>query len=88
MGLPGEVAGGFIDGPSQLLPALAAGLDAKQDPGLSQQVSTFTQSEFSRTLQSWGNHHLMPGGASDAEPAAELPNLTWFPVVDIGFMAS
>jgi hypothetical protein len=88
MGLRGEVAGGFIDGPSRLLPALAAGRDAKQDPGLSQQVTMVTQSEFGRTLQPWGNHPLMPGGASDAELAAVFPNLAWLPIVDIGFMAS
>jgi uncharacterized protein (DUF1501 family) len=60
----------------KLLGELGAGLKAFQEAidklGLSNNVTTFTQSEFGRTLQpasgggtdhAWGNHHLIIGGA-------------------------
>ena len=56
----------------QLSPALAAFYDATQEMGMAQNVTTFTESDFSRTFQpttddgsdhAWGSHHLVLGGA-------------------------
>lgn len=55
----------------QLSEAMAAFHDATVELGVSQQVTSFTQSEFGRSLQpsgsgtdhGWGNHHLLMGGA-------------------------
>jgi uncharacterized protein (DUF1501 family) len=56
----------------QLGDALAAFQNALDALGLAQQVTTFTQSDFGRTLlpnnssgtdHGWGNHHLVLGGA-------------------------
>jgi uncharacterized protein (DUF1501 family) len=56
----------------QLSPALAAFYDATQEMGVAQSVTTFTESDFSRTFQpttedgsdhAWGSHHLVLGGA-------------------------
>lgn len=56
----------------QLSPALAAFYDATQELGLAENVTTFTESDFSRTFQpttddgsdhAWGSHHLVLGGA-------------------------
>ena len=56
----------------QLSPALAAFYDATQELGVAQNVTTFTESDFSRTFQqsttdgsdhAWGGHHLVMGGA-------------------------
>src|SRR5581483_8302599 len=56
----------------QLSPALAAFYDATQELGMADNVTTFTESDFSRTLQptsgdgsdhAWGSHHLVLGGA-------------------------
>jgi len=56
----------------QLSPALAAFYDATQELNMAQNVTTFTESDFSRTLQptsgggsdhAWGSHHLVLGGA-------------------------
>ena len=56
----------------QLSPALAAFYDATQELGETQNVTTFTESDFSRTFQpttsdgsdhAWGSHHLVLGGA-------------------------
>ena len=56
----------------QLSQALAAFYDATQELGLAQNVTTFTESDFSRTFQptttdgsdhAWGSHHLVLGGA-------------------------
>jgi uncharacterized protein (DUF1501 family) len=51
--------------------AMAAFYAATQELGVAQQVTTFTESEFGRSLQpsgsgsdhGWGSHHLMLGGA-------------------------
>jgi uncharacterized protein (DUF1501 family) len=51
--------------------AMAAFYSATQDLAIANQVTTFTESEFGRTLQpsgsgcdhGWGNHHLVLGGA-------------------------
>jgi len=56
----------------QLSPALAAFYNATQELGMAQNVTTFTESDFSRTFQpttgdgsdhAWGSHHLVLGGA-------------------------
>jgi uncharacterized protein (DUF1501 family) len=56
----------------QLSPALAAFYDATQELGMAQNVTTFTESDFSRTFQpttsdgsdhAWGSHHVVVGGA-------------------------
>jgi uncharacterized protein (DUF1501 family) len=56
----------------QLSPALSAFYDATQELGVAQNVTTFTESDFSRTFQpttddgsdhAWGSHHLVMGGA-------------------------
>lgn len=52
--------------------AMSAFFQATQELGVNQQVTTFTESEFSRTLlqnstsgsdHAWGNHHFVMGGA-------------------------
>jgi hypothetical protein len=57
---------------ADLSPALAAFYAATVQLGVAQQVTSFTLSDFSRTLQpasgdgsdhAWGNHHLVLGGA-------------------------
>lgn len=56
----------------QLSQALAAFYDATQELGMAQNVTTFTESDFSRTFQpttddgsdhAWGSHHVVLGGA-------------------------
>jgi uncharacterized protein (DUF1501 family) len=56
----------------QLSPALAAFYEATQELNMAQNVTTFTESDFSRTFQptttdgsdhAWGSHHLVLGGA-------------------------
>jgi uncharacterized protein (DUF1501 family) len=56
----------------QLSPALRAFYDATVQLGVSEQVTTFTLSDFGRTFQpasgagtdhAWGNHHFILGGA-------------------------
>jgi len=56
----------------ELSPALASFYDALQELNMAQNVTTFTESDFSRTLQptsgggsdhAWGSHHLVLGGA-------------------------
>jgi uncharacterized protein (DUF1501 family) len=56
----------------QLSPALGAFYDATQELGMAQNVTTFTESDFSRTFQptsgggsdhAWGSHHFVLGGA-------------------------
>jgi uncharacterized protein (DUF1501 family) len=57
---------------SQLSPALSAFYGATEEIGMASQVTTFTCSDFSRTLQpnsaggsdhAWGGHHIIMGGA-------------------------
>jgi uncharacterized protein (DUF1501 family) len=57
---------------SQLSPAMAAFYQATQELGVANNVTTFTLSEFSRTLQpgsnagtdhAWGGHQVILGGA-------------------------
>lgn len=56
----------------QLSPALAAFYEATQELGMAQNVTIFTESDFSRTFQptsgggsdhAWGSHHFVLGGA-------------------------
>ena len=56
----------------QLSQALAAFYNATQELGVAQNVTTFTESDFTRTFQqsttdgsdhAWGGHHLVMGGA-------------------------
>ena len=56
----------------QLSPALAAFYQATLELGVAQNVTTFTESDFSRTFQpttddgsdhAWGSHHMVLGGA-------------------------
>jgi uncharacterized protein (DUF1501 family) len=56
----------------QLSQALAAFYDATQELGMAENVTAFTESDFSRTFQptttdgsdhAWGSHHLLLGGA-------------------------
>ncbi|HVO97731.1 MAG TPA: DUF1501 domain-containing protein [Bryobacteraceae bacterium] len=56
----------------QLSPALSAFYQATQEMGVAQNVTTFTESDFSRTFQpttddgsdhAWGGHHMALGGA-------------------------
>ncbi len=66
---------------SQLSQALAAFDAAAQELGLSQNVTTFTQSEFGRTMQSngsgsdhaWGSHQLVLGGAVRGGIYGQMP---------------
>jgi len=57
---------------NQFSQALNAFYDATQEMGVANQVTTFTESDFSRTLSptsnngsdhAWGSHHLVLGGA-------------------------
>jgi uncharacterized protein (DUF1501 family) len=57
---------------AQVSPALLAFYNATQELGMAQNVTTFTESDFSRTFQptttdgsdhAWGSHHLVLGGA-------------------------
>ncbi len=57
---------------AELSPALAAFYAATQELNVTQNVTTFTESDFSRTFQptssdgsdhAWGSHHLVLGGA-------------------------
>lgn len=66
---------------SQLSQALAAFYNATQETGLAQQVTSFTESEFGRTLQSngsgsdhaWGSHQLVLGGAVQGGIYGQMP---------------
>jgi uncharacterized protein (DUF1501 family) len=57
---------------SQVSPAMKAFFDATNELGVANKVTTFTLSDFSRTLQpasnagsdhAWGSHHMIMGGA-------------------------
>ena len=56
----------------QLSPAIAAFYNAMQELNMANNVTTFTESDFSRTFQpttgdgsdhAWGSHHMVVGGA-------------------------
>lgn len=68
----------------QLGPALKAFYDATQQLGVAQQVTTFTASDFGRTLQpasgggtdhAWGSHQVVIGGAVRRGVYGQLPQL-------------
>lgn len=68
----------------QLGPALKSFYDATQQLGVAQQVTTFTASDFARTLQpasgggtdhAWGNHQLVLGGAVRGGLYGRMPQL-------------
>jgi uncharacterized protein (DUF1501 family) len=81
----------------QLSQAIKAFYDATLELGLEQQITTFTLSDFGRTLQpagsggtvgsdhAWGNHHLVVGGAVRGGDfyGAPGPNGTVFPVLQL-----
>jgi uncharacterized protein (DUF1501 family) len=87
-----------------LLAQLSQAIDAFyratiDDLGLADQITTFTLSDFGRTLQpagsgagvvgsdhAWGNHHLVVGGAVRGGDFYGVPgpNLTVFPVLQLG----
>lgn len=69
---------------SQLGPALKAFHDATVQLGLAHQVTTFTASDFARTLQpasgggsdhAWGSHHFVMGGAVRRGLYGRMPEL-------------
>lgn len=68
---------------NQLSEALDAFFQAVGTVGLAEQVTTFTQSEFGRSLQpsgsgsdhAWGSHHLVLGGAVQGGIYGTLPKL-------------
>ncbi len=70
----------------QLGPAMAAFYNATQTLGLAQNVTTFTESDFSRTFQAtsgngsdhgWGGNHLVLGGAvKGGQVFGAFPNFT------------
>jgi uncharacterized protein (DUF1501 family) len=68
---------------STLSQAMSALYDASTNAGLGASVTTFTQSEFGRTLQpsgtgsdhAWGSHHLVMGGAVKGGIYGQYPTL-------------
>jgi len=71
-----DTQGGELEAHNQLYPqlsqAIAAFYAATQELGVAQNVTAFTESDFSRTFQptttdgsdhAWGSHHLVTGGA-------------------------
>ena len=69
---------------AQLGPALKSFYDATQQLGVASQVTTFTASDFARTLQpasgggsdhAWGNHHFVLGGAVKGGVYGAMPDL-------------
>jgi uncharacterized protein (DUF1501 family) len=83
---------------AQLSQAIGAFHDATLELGVEQQVTTFTLSDFGRTLQpagtgggagsdhAWGNHHFVVGGAVRGGDFYGVPgaNGTVFPVLQLG----
>jgi uncharacterized protein (DUF1501 family) len=66
---------------SQVSPAMKAFFDATNELGVANDVTTFTLSDFSRTLQpasnagsdhAWGSHHMIMGGAVKGGAASNV----------------
>ncbi len=78
----------------QVSPAMAAFYNATVELGVSQQVTTFTESDFCRTCQpssgagsdhAWGNHHLILGGAvKGGDIYGKFPTLAFSTTDDAG----
>ena len=70
---------------SQLSQAMGAFDTATQEMSLSQQITTFTQSEFGRTMQSngsgsdhaWGSHQMVLGGAVRGGIYGQMPTFAF-----------
>ena len=86
-----------LDNQARMLPAISDGLvslrDALTELGVFDQVTTFTMSDFGRTLTSngrgsdhgWGGHHVIMGGAVQGGPAFGLyPDITATSPLDVG----
>lgn len=86
-----------LDNQAQMLPAISQGLsefrDALVDIGTFNDVTTFTISDFGRTLTSngkgsdhgWGGHHLVMGGSvSGSQIYGEYPLLSASSPLDVG----
>jgi len=79
---------------SQVSPAMAAFYNATVELGVSQQVTTFTESDFCRTCQpssgagsdhAWGNHHFILGGAvKGGDIYGKFPTLAFSTTDDAG----
>ena len=74
----------------EVSPALAAFYQATQELSVAENVTTFTESDFSRTFQptsgdgtdhGWGSHHFVLGGAvKGGQIYGEIPHVrTWWP---------
>jgi uncharacterized protein (DUF1501 family) len=83
----------------QMSQAIKAFYDSTVELGLERQITTFTLSDFGRTLQpsgsganvvgtdhAWGNHHIVAGGAVQGGDFFGVagPNGTVFPVLQLG----
>ncbi|MEM1432606.1 MAG: DUF1501 domain-containing protein [Pseudomonadota bacterium] len=86
-----------LNNQAQMLPAISVGLrefrDALVEIGVFDQVTTFTTSDFGRTLTSngkgsdhgWGGHHYVMGGAvTGGELYGEYPLLAMDSPLDVG----
>ncbi|MEO1573599.1 MAG: DUF1501 domain-containing protein, partial [Pseudomonadota bacterium] len=86
-----------LNNQAAMLPAISRGLsdfrDALVELGVYDQVTTFTMSDFGRTLTSngrgsdhgWGGHHVVMGGAVNAGPViGRYPDITATNPLDVG----
>ena len=86
-----------LDNQAAMLPAISAGLgefhQALMELGVANNVTTFTTSDFGRTLTSngkgsdhgWGGHHLVMGGAvNGGHIFGEYPEISQSSTLDVG----